>query len=150
MIKISEKLWDNIDFEIRPLIKLLNDNDFKTFCSCSGEDGHAFKFPTVLLQYESSIKYKKLIKLLIDNEIYGFEISEKKHYKNLTTYSDVHIELVLYNLNRLRLSLLNKKENDEIKEKYRTKKYTQKQLAEEYELDIWDIKSILNNRKYWI
>ena len=72
------------------------------------------------------------------------------HYKNSIVYSDVHIELVLYNLNRLRLSLLNKKENDEIKEKYRTKKYTQKQLAEEYELDIWDIKSILNNRKYWI
>ena len=150
MIQLSQKILNNIDIEIKPLIKLLIDNNFQTICSCSGEENHSFKFPTVILQYVSEKEYIRLVKLLLDTEIFGFEISKKETYKNSLLNPEQNIEIVFYNLNRLKLSLLNIIEIKEIQEKYKSKKYTQKQLSEEYNYDIFDIRAMINNKKYWI
>ena len=150
MINLSKTIWDNLDIEIKPLIKLLNDNNFKTTCSCSGEEGHSFRFPTVILQYDSEKEYIRLVKLLLDTEIFGFEIAKKETYKNSLLNPEQAIEIIFYNLNRLKLSLLNIMEIREIQEKYKSKKYTQKQLSEEYNYAIFDIRAMISNKKYWI
>ena len=38
---------ENLDPGIKNIVKLLNDNEIKTFESCEGGNGHAFSEPTV-------------------------------------------------------------------------------------------------------
>ena len=64
MIKISETTWNNLDFEIRPIVKLLNNHNFRTICSCSGEMGHSFKYPIVILEDLSNEAYNRYLNLI--------------------------------------------------------------------------------------
>jgi hypothetical protein len=42
-----EKIYQDVDPGIRPIVKLLNEAGFETFTSCQGGEGHSFFRPTV-------------------------------------------------------------------------------------------------------
>ena len=42
-----EKIYQDVDPGIRPIVKLLNEAGYETFASCQGGEGHSFLRPTV-------------------------------------------------------------------------------------------------------
>jgi len=42
-----EKIYQDVDTGIRPIVKLLNEAGYETFTSCQGGEGHSFFRPTV-------------------------------------------------------------------------------------------------------
>lgn len=53
-VKDLTKLGSILDPEIKSLVLLLIANGFDTFSSCSGKKNHAFRRPTIRLNYNSS------------------------------------------------------------------------------------------------
>lgn len=55
-MRISKKIMDDIDVNIRPLVKILNDKNYLTTCSCEGHREKSVLFLWFKAEYDFPIK----------------------------------------------------------------------------------------------
>lgn len=84
----TEPPWENIDAGIRPIVRLLHDQGFAMYASCDGGEGHSFRFPTVIVWSERNMEMTadRLIGVLIDAGVTGFEVSRRTSHQDRKTH----------------------------------------------------------------
>jgi len=72
--------WSEIDKEMHPIVKLLNDNGIETFACCSG---HGEENPWVNCQISDNYNEKDIIMTLINNGYCGFSLKNVRFVNRL-------------------------------------------------------------------
>lgn len=90
-----------LDAEIVPLVRLLNENGFTTTHSCQGSEGHSFKCPTVgvLSNGDLDETRKALCAFLLSKGAEGFTVKTVSMHQRSEipeSYSYVEVELWSY------------------------------------------------------
>ncbi len=71
-----------LDPGIRDVVVFLNRHGIKTQSSCEGGDGHAFKFPTVVIKDDDKITADMIAGVFVGGSYAAFTIQHNKYYQD--------------------------------------------------------------------
>lgn len=75
-MEIDKIPWDEIDLELHPLVKLLNENGIETFASCSGHGQH---WPWIRCKIKPDYGELDIILVMLKGTDYGFSVKKIRY-----------------------------------------------------------------------